>query len=229
MAIQDSGHILADATLTSTANADIVIQITVSMAGSLDASASGTAVSETFVSMAGTGSMSVTPKLYKESGLIQMSGSLNGTATNQVLVNTYVTMYGFLNSNINLYKSVHCADLAISFETQMIESLGCSIGESVELKRYRGDTYPVSTTLSKNGSYDATGITFEMSTQIGGGTIYTVAGIIDDANNGLVSFPLGATSVSLSGTGVYDIQGNDGTYIYTYEKGVFTLLDDVTV
>jgi len=198
--------------------------------GSGNVSISVGQVGSTFVSMSGIGSMNVSTKLDVASGRIQMSGILSVSESNQNLVNSYVTMYGFLTANINLYSSVYCSDLPVDFEIQMIESFGCSIkGESVELKRYRGDTYPVATTLSKNGSKDTTGITFKMSTQIENEIVYTVDGIVENASNGIVNFPLDINAVTTAGSGVYDIQGNDGTYIYTYEKGVFTLLEDVTV
>ena len=250
MANQDSGFIALHCSLDAIVSGKQYYNASVSFTGSLDAIVSGkqyynasvvltgtlnsnvsaTQVGVTFTSMTGTGSMKVSGSVYQNSGLIQLSGSLSGTESYQVLVNAYVSMYGFLSGGTRLYSSVRCSDLPINFNTQIIESLGCTIkGESVELIRYRGDTYPVSTTLSKNGSTDTAGITFKMSTQIGGGVIYTVDGIIENASNGIVNFPLSTDAVSTSGSGVYDIQGDDGTYIYTYEKGVFTLLDDVTV
>ncbi len=68
-----------------------------------------------------------------------------------------------------------------------------------------------------------------MSTQIDSGIIYTVDGVISDAASGIVTFELDLTGIATSGIGVYDIEGNDGSYVYTFDKGVFTLLDDVTV
>lgn len=200
-----------------------------SMIGTGSVDVSGFKVGNTFTSMNGSADMSITPKIYLEVS-VSLSASLSSNVEYQLLKNSYVTMYGFLNSNVSTYSSIICSDLKILFVEQMIESTGCTIGEeSVELTRYRGDTYPVSTTLSKNGSTDVTGSTFKMSTQINDGTIYTVDGVIENALMGLVSFPLDTNATSVSGVGVYDIQGNDGTYIYTYDKGVFTLLDDVTV
>ncbi len=230
MANQDSGLIQVLGSGLSDIVAKQYYNISISLSGSGSMVSSGKTVGYTSVAMRGEGSMNVVPKLDVASGLIQMSGELSVSESNQNLVNSYVTMYGFLTSNINIYSAVYCSDLPIDFNTQMIESLGCSIkGESVELKRYRGDTYPVSTTLSKNGNKDTSGITFVMSTQINDGTIYASSGVVNDSSNGLVDFPLETTAVATSGSGVYDIQGNDGTYIYTYEKGVFTLLEDVTV
>ena len=232
MALQDSGFIAATGSLSSTVAVNMYINVTVVADGTLSVVINNaTQVSSVFTAMYGIGSMEVSGVIDMPSGLIQMDASLNADVLEtQVLVNTYVTMYGFLSSTVNTYSSIFCSDLNVDFNEQVIESTGCTIGDtSVELKRYRGDTYPVSTKLSKNGNTDVTGSTFQMSTQIEGGTIYTVAGTITNAALGIVEFPLATLAVGTAGSGVYDIQGNDGTYIYTYEKGVFTLLDDVTV
>ena len=231
MANQDSGFIAVSGALTSTIFVNVYQNSgLISTAGSGELVVNGQAVGNTFVSVSGTLSAKVNANVYQNSGLIQMSGGLTSEISVQNLISSYVTMYGFLSANVSILSAVRCSDLFVDYNTQVIESLGCKIGEeSVDLIRYRGDTYPVSTTLSKNGNTDVTGYTFKLSTQIGQGTIYTAIGSIIDASNGIVSFPLDALAIATAGEGVYDIEGNDGTYIYTYEKGVFTLLDDLTV
>ena len=230
MANQDSGFIGAGGTLDVSVSTSMYHNITIGISGSGEVDISVTQVSETFTSMSGIGSMSVNGVIDISSGLIQMSGELTSNISQQILVNSYAVMYGFLTASINTYASVFCADINIEFTEQILESSSCSIGEeSMELIRYRGDTYPVSAKLIKNGSPDVTGSTFKMSTQIGGGVIYTVDGIIENATMGIVNFPIDVLAIGTSGEGVYDIQGNDGIYDYTYEKGVFTLLEDVTV
>ena len=182
-----------------------------------------------FISMRASATINVLPKIVVDSGLISISGSATINDTIEVLVNAYATMYGFARISVETFSAISCSDLIIDMSIDKLESFGCIIGESMELKRYRGDTYPVSATLSKNGLKDTTGITFQMSTKIDGEATFTVNGIVTDALSGAVSFPLDVLSVAVAGSGAYDIQGNDGTYIYTYEKGVFTLLDDLTV
>ena len=232
MANQDSGSIqaLGSALADVTAYQKQTISVSISLAGSGDMDISGKTTGFTFTKMSGSGDMNVSVNILQKAESISMSGTLSSDISTQNLVNAYTVMYGFLTSSVETSSSVFCVDLPIDFNTQTIESFGCKIkGNSVELKRYRGDTYPVNSTLSKNGNKNTTGITFQMSTQIADGTIYTVDGTITDAVNGIVDFPLTTAAVATAGVGVYDIEGNDGTYIYTYEKGVFTLLDDVTV
>jgi hypothetical protein len=67
-----------------------------------------------------------------------------------------------------------------------------------------------------------------MSTKIGDGQIYTTIGTILNAQKGIVEFSFQPAAVDMPGEGTYDIQGED-SYIYTYDKGKFTLLDDLTV
>ena len=230
MANQDSGHILADASAVALVSALLYNNASPSFgAEGFIEPVSATQVGETFTSMNATGSLGVVANVDMPSGLIQMSGELTNTVVAQNLLSAYVVFYGFLSSSISTYSAVFCADMTVDFVEQIIESTGCTIGVySVALTRYRGDTYPVSTKLSKNGSTDVTGSTFQMSTQIADGTVYTANGVIENALLGIVNFPLQSLAIDTAGIGVYDIQGNDGTYDYTYEKGVFTLLEDVT-
>lgn len=258
MANQDSGSIAIDGSLSSTALGSVRFNISVDFAGRLLANASGDSIviGSTiylleYVYFNGTADLEATPHVANNSGLIDMSASLSsevsynipivselldfsGSLTSTVLpseyLNSYVAFYGF--GSLGLVEQgvgTVCSDLTINMTIQELISTGCSIGDSDMITRYRGDTYPIRTTLSRNGDYDISGHTFQMSTQIKNKTLYTASGTIIDANNGIVEFTFPAGSIDVAGTGVYDIEGNDGTYVYTYDKGVFELLDDVTV
>ncbi len=208
----------------------------------------------TYVDMVGTGSVSLEPEVLVNSGPIDFSGILSSTISTKVsskqdsgvisfsgvLSATFggklyhnaepVDMLGTLSGSLSTSSVVQCNDLIIDMDLAFIYSDRCSEkGNSMELKRYRGDTYPVTCLLAMNGNKDVTGMTFKMSMQIDSGTIYTVDGTIVNATEGMVTFIPDPLAVVTAGSGVYDIQGNDGTYDYTYEKGVFTLLDDLTV
>lgn len=179
------------------------------------------------VSMLGSGGMSVSPVVDVNPGAIDFAGSLSsGIGTGQLL-NNYISAYGFLNVSVSA-RAV-CYDIVNNFIPQHIISNFCkNKGESVALKRFKNDTYPVTATLSKDGVYDITGFTIKLSTQIGTGTVYTSTGNITDAVNGNVEFILDAGAIDTAGEGTYDIEVNDGTYVYTYEKGVFEIVEDLT-
>lgn len=232
MAVQDSGFIA----LSATGSVDVLsTQVLVnsglvSASGSLSSTVSGKQTGPNYVHMFGTLSAEVNPEIVYNLGTITMSGTADISVAPQVLVNSYVSMYGFLTATVNPKIYAPCFELITDFNTQVIESVGCSTnkGSSVALKRYRGDTYPVAAILSKNGDTDITGFVVKLSTQITGQALYTSTGIITNGPLGYVEFDLDPLAIATAGTGVYDIQVDDGTYIYTYEKGEFELLDDLT-
>ena len=159
---------------------------------------------------------------------VDLDGSLSSSVQTGNYVNTYVALYGFLL--VTTQAISRCYDLVLDIPWQIIDSTKCSVkGSSVAITRYRGDTYPVTLKAAPNGNPDITGHTFKMSMQIASGTIYEVAGTITSAPNGEVEFVPNPTAIAVAGIGVYDIEGNDGTYTYTLEKGVLTILDDLTV
>ncbi len=209
MAIQDSGYIASNGVLTSLV--------------------SGRDASSTYVHMIGTGSVVVRPANEANSGKIVMSGSLGTSVVEQVLVTgSVLPILGELTASV--VTVTRCSDLVLDMDLGFIYSDKCDTkGNSMELKRYRGDTYPVTCNLSQNGNTDITGQTFKMSMQIDAGTIYTVDGTVINAPMGMVTFVPNILAIQQAGSGYYDVQGNDGTYIYTYEKGILTILDDLTV
>jgi len=207
-----SGHIIIDGVLNS----------------SIDGKQNGPFA----VVMRAEADMLVSPRVYSNAGVVSFVGELiTEDLSAQNLVNAYSSMFGFLSSNIvNAHALVYCADLTINMIVQEIDSSVCRIkGASVELKRFRGDTYPVQTVLGRNGNTNIEGHTFKLSSRLNNKILYTSVGTIIDGVNGRVEFVLEVDAVGEAGSGVYDIEGNDGTYVYTYEKGVFTIVDDLTV
>lgn len=160
---------------------------------------------------------------------IILDGTLSAEVVNSInYVNSHASMYGFLRSGLlSGSNMILCNDIYIDMEIQKIQNSTCKIGESMKITRYRGDTYPIVATLGRNGNFNASGITFKMSTRIADGTVYTSTGTVIDEANGIVQFNFPSGSTDIAGEGVYDIQGEDG-YVYTYQKGTFVLLDDVT-
>ena len=197
------------------------------MLGELDVTAIGINADYAYTHMLGRLSMDVSAGVLVNSGPIAIDGSLSVDTSVQNLINVSVEMHGTLNITISTV--TQCNDLVIDMDLAFIYSEKCDIkGNSMELIRFRGDTYPITCVLSQNGNTDISGQTFEMSMQIAGGTIYTVVGTVINAGMGMVTFIPDPLAVELAGSGFYDIQSNDGSYDYTYEKGVFTLLDDLT-
>ena len=229
MANQDSGLIQVSGLCSASIVGKMYYNsglISLLVANSIDAS--GKQNGPYFTNMNGNCFISINTEVIVRPNLINLSGVCSINLNTQVLVNAYASIYGFLSSKVRGHS--FCPDLFFDKEITEIIHDGCSIkGESLELIRYRGDTYPLVATLAKKGDYNIDGHTFKMSTQIADGTIYESVGTILNSSAGLVQFILEASAVDVTGNGTYDIEGNDGTYIYTYEKGIFTLLDDLTV
>lgn len=218
------GELLADAFAGQTLNSSVDPVI-----GTLDGSAYGESLDPMYVELWGRLSAEANAVLdYNIDALLIGHGDI-GEIGYVVETSVFVSMYGFLYCDIDL-KNIgsFCPDLKINFETLVLESAACGMkGESMDIIRYRGDTYPIVATLGRNGNFDVTGITFTMSVKIGDGQTYSVSGVVANAAAGLVEFYLPEEAVAIPGEGVYDIQGYDA-YIYTYDKGKFILLDDVT-
>ena len=214
--------------LDSTVTPSMFINNEVSFYGLLDSAVTSEEINGMRVEFNASLSSTVVPSIFINNEA-SFSGSLSADINEvQVLVNLDVIfMLGVLTSSVT--NEYFCPDIKIDMQYQEIKLEGCSMNkENIDITRYRGDTYPLLVTLSRNGNYDVTGIGLKMSTKLDGGTLYTFDGIVKDAINGIVQFDLPAEAVQTSGEGYYDIQGNDGTYIFTYIKGKFTLLDDVT-
>jgi len=227
MAFQDS-----DASMLGSLGAivvgAIILNSSVIATGSLSSSADGMKEDGSTVRIKGV-LTSVAEGVLTQNVSVGMLGTLSSTNQTVMYNDAYVSMYGFLSSTVSPAVSIMlCADITVDMAILELEINGCKIGESMEIKRYRGDTYPLRTKLGRNGNFNTAGITFKMSTKIADGTIHTSTGIIKDAVNGIVEFGFDVAAVATAGSGVYDIQGEDG-YIYTYDKGPFILLEDVTV
>ena len=97
------------------------------------------------------------------------------------------------------------------------------------ITRYRGDTYPMQWTLQLNGvAVNLTGylsVTFALNMN---GTVITIAGVITDAANGIVTFAPTGTEFDSVGSFICDIQAVDaGGLITTYIKDTLEIVDDV--
>ena len=97
------------------------------------------------------------------------------------------------------------------------------------IERFRGDTYPVEFTLSRDGDWTLSGSTVEMSFEFDDAVIYTFLGSVTSEVDKTVSFEPTVAAIDTVRDGVYDIQVDDGTYVTTHAKGVVSILQDVTV
>ncbi len=157
---------------------------------------------------------------------ITMVGTLDGSIQTIMYIDAYAAMYGFLTAEAScseLKSIVLCPDIEVDFIPETINVDGCTIAQTTKLTRVVDDTYPLQVTLGKNGDYRTDGITFKMSTQIADGTIYTSIGTVVNADEGIVEFAFDVAAISTAGSGIFDIQGDNG-YIYTYIKGKFIIL-----
>ena len=96
------------------------------------------------------------------------------------------------------------------------------------IRRFRGDTYPLSVILKENGTaVDLSTATVRMT--IGLAAPITLTGTITDAAGGIVQFDFDQTAVGTAGRFNYDIEVTDGGVITTYVKDIFELIEDVTI
>ena len=182
----------------------------------------------------------------KESGSILIDMELNATVTGQVPnVSEPITMNMTLetdvlsinkNQNSGTIVMFHSLDMSIdqvsayctgtpfNFIPQRFYIELCNDEETEMIERYKGDTYPFEVIFSKSGDYDISGYTFELYSQIGGGTIYTSSGTVIDSDNGFVTFDFDTDAISTAGDGLYEIKALDSDTT-TFAHGVFTVLD----
>ena len=118
----------------------------------------------------------------------------------------------------------YCADYVVDFEPQMITIDTCEEEQTVEIERYKNDTYPLEISFSREGNHSTDGLTFTMYTQLDGDTLYTSTGTIIDTYNGIVIFNFDADAVNEAGSGVYEIKVS-GTDVATYAHGIFIIKD----
>lgn len=204
--------------------------VSVSMVAKLSASINTSHFINVPVSIIGELLSEVGIQQLTDSGPISMTGSLDSTVDRQILTNVSVEMLGELTAEVEMKNSLVDNDFFVDFEEDVIYAKGVNMATlNIPHTRTRGDTYPISAVLAIKGNYDTSGITIVMSTRIGNGAIYQIPATVLDSASGLVEFPISLEAVSTVGAGTYDIQGDDGSYIYTYQKGTFTLENDLTV
>ena len=96
------------------------------------------------------------------------------------------------------------------------------------ITRFRGDTYPLIVTLSENGvPVDLTAV-ISVKLTISLDTPVTILGTVTDAPNGEVTFAFDQTAIGVAGIFEYDIQAEDASYVTTYVRETFRLLEDLT-
>jgi len=99
------------------------------------------------------------------------------------------------------------------------------------LTRYRGDTYPIEATLTRDSDWVATGSAIKLTMTFEDGDEYILVGTVtddtDDRNKDVLFEPT-EESIGTVRRGTYDIQVDDSTYIATHIKGVVNIIDDVT-
>ena len=134
-----------------------------------------------------------------------------------------IAMFGTLTASI--VKPVpYCNDMRIDFQPQSITIDTCKEESTVDIERYKNDTYPLEIVFSRDGNSDISGLIFTLYTQLDGDTLYSSTGSIFDSTHGIVLFTFDPLAIDASGTGVYEIKVS-GSDIATYAHGVFTIKD----
>ncbi len=97
------------------------------------------------------------------------------------------------------------------------------------LKRFRGDTYPIEATLSRDTDFTLTGsdikMTFIFDDDV---VVHTFTGTVTSEENKTVEFVPTPASIDTIRRGKFDIQVDDGVYIATHLKGIINVVEDVT-
>ena len=96
------------------------------------------------------------------------------------------------------------------------------------LERYRGDTFPIEATLSRNGTWTLVGAV-KMTFKFDDDVLHTFDGTIVSSTDHIVTFIPTAEAIETVRSGIFDIQVNDGSYIYTHLKGTVDIIGDVTI
>ena len=99
---------------------------------------------------------------------------------------------------------------------------------NVLLERFKGDTYPIEATLTRDGTWSLSGSTVKMSFEFDDAITHTFTGTITDYGTKTVEFVPTAAAVASARHGMFDIQVDDGTYIATHIRGTVRILEDVT-
>ena len=97
-----------------------------------------------------------------------------------------------------------------------------------KLKIYRGDTFPLTWTLSRKGDWSLIGSSVKMSFRFDDDIVHTFTGTLIDDNTKKVEFTPTDEAVGTVRSGVFDIEVNDGSHPLTHKKGIVEIIDDVT-
>lgn len=103
-----------------------------------------------------------------------------------------------------------------------------SNGRQDQIEIFRGDTFPLKWTLSRNGDWSLQGSTVKMSFRFDDDVVHTFEGNIIDYNKKIVEFTPTAEAVETVRSGDFDIQVNDGVHPLTHKKGIVVIKQDVT-
>lgn len=97
-----------------------------------------------------------------------------------------------------------------------------------DIKRYRGDTYPLIVAIKENKvPVDLSKSTVTMTIDVL--PPVRITGNVTEPLDGKVRFNFDERSVGKAGKFNYNIQVNDGNYTTTYVKALFVLMKDITV
>lgn len=96
------------------------------------------------------------------------------------------------------------------------------------LERYRGDTFPIEATLTRDGTWSLVGSVVKMSFIFDDDVTHTFTGTVTDHANKVVEFEPTTAAVASTRTGTFDIQVDDGSYIATHMRGTVRVLQEVT-
>ena len=98
----------------------------------------------------------------------------------------------------------------------------------IVLERFRGDTYPVEATLSRDEAWTLDGSVVKMTFQFNDKIKHTFIGTVTDDINHIVEFEPTGDAVNKVRQGRFDIQVDDGFYIATHIAGEIHIVNDVT-
>lgn len=96
------------------------------------------------------------------------------------------------------------------------------------LERFRGDTFPIEVTLTRDGAWSLSGSTVKMTFIFSDEVVHTFTGTITDSPNKIVEFEPTTASVLTARQGTFDVQVDDGSYVATHMRGTVRILQDVT-
>jgi hypothetical protein len=96
------------------------------------------------------------------------------------------------------------------------------------LKITRGDNFPITVQLSRDGTWTLSGSTVEMSLKFSDDVVHTFTGININDTEKTVDFVPTADAVNTVRNGDFDVQVDDGAYVVTHIVGRVEITEDVT-